>query len=170
MNQEISFIDQLLEEAEAKEISQRHTYIDLLLLEISKLNTQIEKIFNQAKAETDIINNWALTVNSKLQDKITFIEQKLEAFIREENVKTLDLANGIIKLYKKPDTVQISDMDLFLNSASSELLNLIPESIKPDLNKIKAFIKAKSKIPEGVTVITGTESFSIKLKTNNREN
>jgi len=166
MNEAIDFIDQLLEESEAKEISQRHIYIDLLLLEISKLNTQIENIFNQAKAETDIINNWALTVNSKLQDKISSIEQKLECFIREEFVKTLDLANEIIKLHKKPDIVQISDIDLFLNSASSELLNLIPESVKPDLNKIKAFIKTKSKIPEGVTVITGTEVFSYKLKSN----
>ena len=166
MNQEISFIDQLLEEAEAKEISQRHAYFDLLLIEISKLNTQIENIFDQAKAETDIINNWALTVNSNRQDKITFIEHKLEAFIREENVKTLDLANGIIKLHKKPDTIEISDLDMFLKSASSELLNIIPESVKPDLNKIKAFIKTKSKIPEGVTIKVGVESFSYKLKSN----
>lgn len=166
MNQEINFIDQILAEAEAKEISERLAYYDILLLEISKLNTQIEKTFNQAKAESDIINNWALTVNSKLSDKISFIEQKLEAFIREENVKTLDLANGVLKLHKKPDTIEISDMDAFIKSASNDLLNIIPETVKPDLNKIKALIKTKSKIPEGVTVKTGTETFSYKLKSN----
>jgi hypothetical protein len=69
-----------------------------------------------------------------------------------------------LKLHKKPDKVEVTDMNEFLASATSEMLNVIPEQIKPDLNKIKSFIKLSRKIPAGVTLVEGIETFTYKLK------
>ena len=54
-------------------------------------------------------------------------------------------------------------MEVFLKNARPELLTVIPESVKPDMNKIKSYIKTHP-IPSGVTVIEGKEEFTYKLK------
>jgi hypothetical protein len=169
MNEEIDFIEQILKDAEAAEDNQRKLYYDLLLVEISKLQKDIEINFNNATLECQIINNWAIQINSKIQSKLDFLEMKIESYLKETGLKTMDLAHGILKLYKKPDRVEVNDLEAFLSSATSELLNIIPEQVKPDLNKIKAFIKSKGRVPSGVQVIPGTESFSYKLKTKESE-
>ena len=157
-----NFIDDLIKEAEEKEEQQTEAYFDLLLLEIKRLNSEIEKNFTEADKEAELIKNWALTKNSKLQNRIDWLAIKLEAFIRERKEKTIELANGVLKMHKKPDKVEITDMDLFLKHARSELLTVVPEQLKPDLNKIKAWLKGHV-LPKGVTVIKGKEEFSYKL-------
>ena len=124
---ESNFIDELLAEAEAGEQKLLKAHYDLILLEISKLQQHITDNFQQAELETQIINNWALQMNSKLQERITFYELKLEAYIREEGLKTIELPNGILKLHKKPDKAEITDIDIFLQHAKQELLTIVPE-------------------------------------------
>ena len=158
---EHNFIDDILAEAEAKEQKLLKAHYDLLLLEISKLQQQITDNFQQAEIEIQIINNWAFQKNSKLQDRISFYEKKLEAYIREEGLKTIEMPNGTLKLHKKPDKAEITDIDIFLQHAKQELVNIIPEQVKPDLNKIKSYIKLHKVIPEGVTVTEGKEEFSL---------
>ena len=165
MNEEVDFIQQILDECEAKEVQQRLAYYDLLLIEAKKLQSQIEKNFQQSEFECGIIRTWAIKTNSKIQDKLEFLERKLESFMREEGAKTIDLPNGIMKLHKKPDRIEIVDMNEFLASATFEMLNVVPETVKPDLNKIKAFIKQTRKVPAGITLIEGAELFTYKLKT-----
>ncbi|MBZ0184480.1 MAG: host-nuclease inhibitor Gam family protein [Melioribacteraceae bacterium] len=162
-----NFLDELLEEVEHKEKTEQLAYYDLALIEIKELTKQIEVIFTQADKEAEIIKSWALSKASKLQDRITFIEQKLESYIRAEELKTLSLPNGTLKLRKNPDKVEITDMDVFLSKANKDMLTIIPEQLKPDLNKIKTYIKMKGEIPVGVNIISGEETFSIKL---NKEN
>lgn len=157
-----NFIDDLIKEAEEKEEQQTEAYFDLLLLEIKRLNSEIEKNFTEADKEAELIKNWALTKNSKIQNRIDWLAIKLEAFIRERKEKTIELPNGVLKMHKKPDKVEITDMDLFLKHARSELLTVVPEQLKPDLNKIKAWIKGHI-LPKGVTVTKGKEEFSYKL-------
>jgi hypothetical protein len=55
-------------------------------------------------------------------------------------------------------------MDVFLANANSQMLSVVPESVKPDLNKIKAFIKMTTKIPAGINVIEGKEEFKLTLR------
>jgi len=43
-------------------------------------------------------------------------------------------------------------------------LNIIPETAKPDLLKIKAWIKRTGRVPDGVEVINGDEKFSYTIK------
>jgi len=87
---------------------------------------------------------------------------KLEAFIKEKKEKTIALPNGRLKMHKKPDKVEIEDIDLFLKKAKPEMLTVVPESYKPDMNKIKNYIKTKP-VPPGVKITEGKEEFSYKL-------
>ena len=158
-----SFIDELLEEEEAKEEKRTEAYYDLLLLQARELQTAIEVNFKTAEREVEIINQWALKKNMVLHERIGFIERKLEAFIREKGVKTLEMPNGTLKLHKKPDKVEISDLNTFLAYAKPEMLTVIPEQIKPDMTKIKAYMR-QNYTPAGVSVIEGKEEFSYKIK------
>lgn len=164
---EVDFIDQILKEAELKEEKQTAAYYDLLLIEISRLEDQIAENFTEAEKEIKIIKEWALSKNSRLQDKISYLSRKLEAYIREEGVKTIELPHGELRYHKKPDKVEVTNLDQFLSSATTDMIRVVPEEIKPDLNKIKAFIKQKGRVPKGVTITEGKEEFSYKL--NNKE-
>ncbi|MCX8106746.1 MAG: host-nuclease inhibitor Gam family protein [Ignavibacterium album] len=163
MTEEQSFIEELLKEAEEKELQMTKSLVDLLLIEIGKLNEQIKSVQSEAEEEINIINQWAQRKVSKLIDRISFFEARLERFIREQGVKTIELPNGTLKIRKSPDKVEIADTQLFMNNATPELLRVIPESVKPDLIKIKSFIRLKGTIPPGVKYEEGKEKFTYKL-------
>ena len=167
MDRELTFMEELLQESEIKEEQQTEAYFDLLLLQIQQLQDKMAHIFGEAEKEVSIINQWALNKNHALQVKIEWIEKKLEAFIRERKVKTMDLPHGVLKLHKKQDKVEITDMELFLKNAPSEVMTVIPEQIKPDLTVLKKFLKSSFKPLPGTMVTAGKEEFSYKL--NNRK-
>lgn len=165
---ENNFLDELLLEAEQKEIKQTQAYYDLILIQIGELQSEIEENFAEAEKEIEIIKEWSLNQNSKLQDKINFLSLKLEAFIKEEGKKTIELPHGELRYHKKSDRIEILDLDVFLKTATADMIRIVPEEVKPDLNKIKTYIKNKGKVPNGVIIIEGKEEFSYKL--NRREN
>ena len=121
----MDFIQTLLEEVEQKEERQEEAYYDLLLLEIQNLSKEQEKNFTTANKEIELINNWVLKRNHPIQEKIDRLEKKLELFIKEKGLKTIDLAHGVLKLHKKPDKVEITDMDLFLQQSQEKELKEI---------------------------------------------
>jgi len=162
------FIDELVKEAEEKEQKLNRELADLMLLEIRNLQEEIERVFDQAEKERTIIKNWAITKNSKLANRIEWISKKLELFLKEENIKTLELAFGSLRFRKQPDRVEILDNELFLNNANSSCLMIVPETAKADLNKIKAFIKISGRTPDGCEVIPGEIKFSYSIN-NNKE-
>jgi len=173
MEENKSFLDELLDEVESKETTLHLAHVDLILGEISNLEEQIAKNFEQTEKEIQILNEWTLRKNSKLQERIDWMTRKLEAFMREqgENVKTIELPNGKLLRRKQPTRLEITDMDEFMkNENLYQLGTLQPEILKPNLNMIKAFINMSRKIPMGVKVIEGIEKFSIKLNNNNKEN
>ena len=159
---EINFLDELIQEAEQKEEQQTEAYFDLLLLAIRKLSQQIEYNFHEAEKECSMINNFILHKNTQLQERMKWLELKLEAFIRERGEKTITLPNGTLKMHKKPDKVEIDDLEVFLKKAKPEMLTVIPEQVKPDLNKIKTYVKTRP-VPPGIKIIEGKEEFSYKL-------
>jgi len=158
-----SFIDQIVGEAEEKEQKLNREMADLMLLEIRNLQEEIEQTFEQAERERNIIKNWAITKNSKLTNRIEWLSKKLEVFLKEEGVKTLDLAFGKLSFRKQPDKIEIVDDELFLNNATSSVLTIIPETAKADLNKIRAFIKRSGRVPQGCELIPGETKFSYKI-------
>lgn len=161
-----NFLDELLAEAELKEENQTAAYFDLLILEVSKLEAEISNNFDESTKEIKIITNWALKKNAALQERADFLKLKLENYIRTEGKKTISLPHGELKIRKMPDKVEITDMHLFLSKANDQMLTVVPETVKPDLTKIKAVIKMSGRVPEGVTVIEGEDQFRLTLKNN----
>lgn len=166
---ESNFLNELLAEAEVKEEKRTSAFFDLIVMEVSKLESEISHNFTEMEKEIEIIKEWALKRNSVIQERADFLKLKLESYIRQEGKKTIDLPHGTLKIRKMPDKVEITDLNLFLTKANSELLTVIPEQVKPDLNKIKSFIKMTTKIPEGVNLVEGREEFKLTLKTNPKE-
>jgi hypothetical protein len=163
MKTKTSFIDELLDEAEAREEKFNRELIDLVLIEIRDLQDQVEENFEQAERERTIIKNWAITSNDKLVNRINFLEKRLEAWLKEEGQKTVDLPNGVIRFRKQPDRIEIIDNELFLNNAASSMLSIIPETAKADLNKIKTYIKKSGRTPKGCEIIQGEVKFSYSI-------
>jgi len=169
MEETANFLDELLLEVEQKEEQRTSAYYDLLIMEVNNLETEIANNFSEAEKEVQIINEWALKRNSVVQEKANLIKLKLESYIRQEGKKTIELPHGTLKIRKMPDKVEITDMELFLSKANSQMVNVIPESVKPDLTKIKSFIKMTTKIPDGVTLIEGKEEFKLSLRNNTEQ-
>ncbi|WKZ69154.1 MAG: host-nuclease inhibitor Gam family protein [Melioribacteraceae bacterium] len=158
------FIDELIREAEQKEEQQSLAYYDMLIVDIINEQKRINEINDQTKREIELINQWKDSMITKHLDRIEFLETKLHAFIVESNVKTIDLPHGKLQIRKRPDKVEVIDVDTFIISAKSEMLKAIPESYKPDLNGIKNYIKRTGIVPEGVKFTEGQDSFSLSLK------
>lgn len=159
---EMNFLDELLQEVEQKEVERDEAYFDLLLLQIKQINNQISYNFSQAEKECSMINNFVLQKNAQLQEKVRWLELKLEGFIRERGVKSIPLTNGTLKMHKKSDRIEIEDLEHFLKIARKEWLTVIPEQLKPNLLAIKNHIKTRP-IPKGVKVIEGQVEFSYSL-------
>jgi hypothetical protein len=159
-----SFIDNLLAEAESKEVDEALAYYDLVVREIARLEGEIAEITSNTDREVQIIKSWALDRNVKFYDRIEFLQLKLESFIRAQDKKTIELPHGTLKLRAKPDKVEIIDLELFMKSATKDLVIIKPEEIKPSLTNIKNWIKMTNKIPDGVAVIEGTTEFKLTLK------
>ena len=166
--EEKNFLDELLEEAEQKEESNLMAYCDLLMMEAIKIEEEIQKRFEESRREITYIEEWTLKKNARLQEKYDRIVKKLETIMKQTNKKTIELPHGTMKIRKMPDRVEITDIETFMKNATEEMVVIIPEQVKPDLIKIKQYIKKMSHIPEGVTYIEGVEEFRIKL--NKEEN
>lgn len=173
MSNEPHFMEQLLDEAIEQEQVQSEALADLVLIEIRDLTTRIETTLEQAAEEKQIIDDWALARSAKLQERCDFLSKKLEAFMttryEQDGTKTIDLANGQLKVRKKPDRVEVDDMEQFLLHASRDLVSTVPESVKPDLMAIRQFVKRSGgRPPKGVRIVEGKEEFSYKLKENGK--
>ena len=165
---ELNFLDDLLLDAENKEAAQTDAFNDLILLEIKRINEKIESNFKTAEQEVALINQWAINKNTVLNERKLFLEKKLEFYIRERGEKSISLCNGTLKMHKKQDKVEITDMDLFLKHAHKDLLDLVPETAKASLTKIKHWIKSKP-VPKGVAIVNGQPTFSYTIN-NGKEN
>ena len=159
-----TFIDDILQEVEAKEQKDALAYYDLVIAEIARIEDDISEVNSNCDKEVELIKEWALNRNVKLQERIDFLKLKLEAFIREQGKKTIDLPHGTLKLRRSPDKVEVSNLDLFLANANKDMVTIIPEQIKPSLSAIKKWIKMTAKTPEGVTIIEGKDTFTLKIK------
>jgi hypothetical protein len=142
-------------------------YPDLCLMKIRDLKREVEKTLTLADEEAKIIHEWALSTCVKRQERIAYLERELDAYIRSRKLKTVDLPHGTLKIRRKPDRVEISDMDLFLSHATPLMLTTIPERLRPDLLNIRVHVQETGEVPAGVTFVKGENGFSYKLKETN---
>jgi len=159
---EVNFIEDILRESEEREIQWTEANYDLMLLAIKNYQTQIGHNFAEAEKECTMIRNFVLSQNSQIQERIKWLEMKLEAYIREREEKTINLPNGTLKMHKKPDRIEVENLDLFLKNARKEFLTLIPEQVKPNLIAIKNHIKTRP-TPPGIKLLEGQVEFSYSL-------
>jgi phage host-nuclease inhibitor protein Gam len=165
---EDNFIDEMLLEIEAKEQQMQLAHVDMVLKEISSLNSEITRILSQAEEEKQIITDWAIARSAKLNERAQWLTKKLEVFMNEQDptVRTIDLAHGQLLRRKQVGKIVVENLDQFLqNENLSQLTSITPEVVKPDIAKIKAFYKMTGgKIPKGCNLIESSDKFSIKLK------
>jgi len=67
----------------------------------------------------------------------------------------MDLPNGKLLRRKQPDKIEIENLDEFMLNADSSMLTVIPEMVKSNLNKIKAYYKRSTKVPKGTKLVIG---------------
>lgn len=159
-NESVSFIDELIADAD---LWDKRTVMDFLLRELTTLEEKADRNYVVAHQEIAIINDWLIRKNAQIEERKSMIASRLEFVFRQDDVKTLDLAHGILKIRKLPDKVEITDLPVFLKSAPGECLSVIPEEVKPNLQKIKAFLKSHNTIP-GVEIQKGAEKFTYQTR------
>ena len=160
------FMESIMEEAEKDERKINLASLDLLLVELRKLEKSITANFSQVDEEKMLLDEWAILKNVKLQEKADRITSLLKLFLESQDadVKTIDLPNGKLTRRKGIDKIIIVDMEKFLQNANKNMFTLQPESVKPNLTKIKALYKMTQKVPIGTELIEGELKFNIKIK------
>jgi phage host-nuclease inhibitor protein Gam len=171
----MTFIDDILREAEEKELQERlemsHLRADQILMALSVLSKKKQEVEKLCEEEIQLIEQYRDTELSKLQKQESWLCFNLENYLRQTGEKTMRLVHGIIKLRNGRDKIEVSDLEQFLPFAKRKgLLKTIPEEQVPDLQAVHAYIKRWGEIPSGIQVITGETKFSYQLTTNGEKN
>jgi len=109
------------------------------------------------------IEDWQSKKIQQNQGQIDFLCTSMQNYLKQKNLKSMQLAPGTIGMRKQQDKILIIDEELFYEKADSQLLRHIPEAYEPDMKKIKEFIKTSSAIPKGVDVTPQDPKFYYKL-------
>ena len=162
---ELTFIDELLAEAEVAEAERKieldKLRADQLLQTIGVIENKMEEVNHLATEEIKIIEFFRASELGKLERQRSWLAWNLEQYIRSTNEKTIRLPHGAIKVRQAREKTVVSNMENFLLVAGKNgLLRHIPESYEPDLQAIQQHIKRTGNIPLGVSVITGESKFS----------
>lgn len=171
----MTFIDELLAEAEVREKEQQlemsRLRADQVLATLVVLEKKAADVNILADEEVKLIEEFRQSELQKIEKKASWLAWQLEGFIRAMNTedpscKSIVLPHGVLKLRLGRDKVEITDMDKFLKVAEKrELLKTIPESLEPDLQKTLAYVKQYGFLT-GVTLIPAQTKFSYTTKGN----
>lgn len=165
---ELTFIDELLAEAEVAEAEHRieldKLRADQLLQTIGVVEEKMEEVNRLVENEIKIIEFFRSSELGKLERKRSWLAWNLEQYIRSTNEKTIRLPHGSMKVRNTREKTVVSDMEKFLLVAGKNgWLRHIPESYEPDLQAIQQHIKRTGEIPLGVSLIAGENKFSYEL-------
>ena len=137
--------------------------LDKFLWIIRQKENELKKCKVIAEQSINMTENWYSKKENTINSAIEFLTRQMQNYLRQNNMKSLSLPNGNIGFRKQVDLIEISDDDVFLESAKPEFLIYIPEIYKPDLKSIKEFIKNTSEIPNGVIINSREDKFYYKL-------
>ena len=139
------------EEVEAEIRECRHEQqADIILWTIGVLEEQIEQVEALARQESAVIESWRASEVGRLHQRIQDLSGLLGGFMRHKDRKTLHLPHGELRLRAMPDRITINAAEFRLDR--TEFVRVIPEQRVPDLQKIKAHLKATGEIPDGVGI------------------
>jgi len=167
----MTFIDELLAEAEIKEKEERlqmtRLRADQILTALAVLEQDAADVNKLADDEISIIEEYRTAELQKIKKKASWLSFQLEQYIRSTNEKTINLPHGTIRLRMGRDKAEIVDTEAFMEIAAKRgLLRSIPESYEPDMQKVLAYLKTSNYLP-GATLIPATTKFTYTTKGNN---
>ena len=170
----MTFIDELLAEAEVKEKEERiqlsRLKADQILATLAVLEQSADNINKLADDEISIIEEYRATELQKIEKKASWLAYQLEQFIRSTDEKTINLPHGSIKLRLGRDKIEIVNMDEFIPFAQRKnLLKQIPESFEPDLAKLREYLLRNKFAPPGVVTTPASTKFSYTTKGEKRD-
>jgi hypothetical protein len=113
-----------------------------------------------AQVQIDRITLWLERQQERIDTKIAWHEIALQGYLYQSGKKSVRLIHGSIRKRKGRERVEIADEELFLSTAS---IDLIREQLlrQPDKKAILAHIKAHGEIPSGVDLTRGEDTLHI---------
>lgn len=109
------------------------------------------------------IEDWQERKIQQNQGQIDFLCTSMQNYLKQKNLKSLQLAPGTIGMRKQQDKIVILNEELFYEKADPQLLRHIPEAYEPDMKKIKEHIKTNGVIPDGIDVTPQEPKFYYKI-------
>jgi len=164
----MTFIDELLAEAEIKEKEERvemsRLRADQILAALSVLEQNAADVNKLCDTEISIIEEYRATELHKLEKKASWLAYQLEQFIRSTDEKTINLPHGTIRLRLGRDKAEITDPEKFMRVAAARgLLRSIPESFEPDMQKVVTYLKQNNGLA-GAALIPAQTKFYYTIK------
>ena len=122
----------------------------------------LEAIQNHAAEQRAKIIAWETCETEKIQRRITWHQNGLQAFLWNTGLKTMNLIHGTLKRIAARESVVITDEDaLRLWAASHPQEVLRPVKPAPDKRAILALVKSTGEMPDGCEIEKGEDSFSV---------
>lgn len=132
---------------------------DSLLWQLGQLQAEIEEIDALAAGEIDHIRLWREREGGKLTRRVTALSAPLKAYLKREEMKTLRLPHGELKLRKLPDKIIVDEKAFDYNR--DEFVRVVPEQRKADIQAIRKHLKATGELLPGVDLQLGEQRFSV---------
>ena len=137
--------------------------LDKYLWIIRQKEIELNKCKAIAEVSLNRTQNWLEKKEQSINSTIEFLTNQMQNYLNQNSLNKLSLPNGSIGFRKQPDSIEITDEELFLTTAASELLKHVPEKFEADLKSIKEYIKTTSEIPAGVELKSKDPKFYYKL-------
>ena len=137
--------------------------LDKYLWIIRQKEIELNKCKAIAEVSLNRTQNWLEKKEQSINSTIEFLTNQMRNYLNQNSLNKLSLPNGSIGFRKQPDSIEITDEELFLTTAASELLKHVPEKFEADLKSIKEYIKTTSEIPDGVELKSKDPKFYYKL-------
>jgi len=132
--------------------------IDQLLWAVRKIDAQMADNENSARIQLDQIALWLETANGKLDSQRRYLLTMCRQWLEQTGQRSASLANGVIRLRKRQDKLEILDADTVL--ADSRFQREIPAKIEIDKKAIRDYYKSTGEIPDGVDLVPQADQFS----------
>ncbi len=137
--------------------------LDKYLWIIREKEIELNKCKALAEESINRTQGWLEKKEHTIQSAINFLSVQMRNYLHQNSLNKLSLRNGNIGFRKQPDSIEITDEELFLTTAASELIRHLPEKFEADLKSIKEYIKTTSEIPAGVEIKSKDPKFFYKL-------
>ena len=137
--------------------------LDKYLWVIRQKEIELNKCKALAEESINRTQSWFEKKEHTINSTIEFFTNQMQNYLKQNSINKLSLPNGNIGFRKQPDSIEITDEELFLSKAASELLRQVPEKLEADLKSIKEYIKTTSEIPPGVEIKSKDPKFYYKL-------